>query len=291
MTTSALFHRFPAPAKLNLFLHVNGQLENGYHELQTLFQFINWCDYLEFCVTHNKEVELLTPIDGVANEDNLIVKAARLLQKHSGIDLGVKIKLEKNLPMGGGIGGGSSDAATVLLALNHLWQLNLPLSTLAELGLTLGADVPIFIYGRSAFAEGVGEKLTAYDAPTPWYLVSCPDVEIGTPEVFGAPDLPRNTKKIRLETLDLSKTLNDCQTVVTKRYPEVANLLAWLIEYAPSKMTGTGACIFSEFRDEESAEIVQEKLPSNVLSVVTKGNNRSPMHAALEAAHAKIYAK
>ena len=298
------FH-FPAPAKLNLFLHVVGQRSDGYHELETLFQFIDYCDTISITVTNHSDIELLTPIKGVANKDNLIVKAAYLLQqKFIALNkskqrpkkiFGAKISINKILPMGGGLGGGSSNAATVLLSLNALWQCNFSTKQLAELGLTLGADVPIFIYGFSAFAQGVGEQLTPALPDECWYLISKPNVSISTASVFTSLDLPRNTKKINQDKLAQSygnsfKTTlfndefyhNDCQTMVIKHYDEVAKLLAWLVEYAPSRMTGTGACVFSRFSSQQAASNLQTKLPFGISSFVAKGLNQSPLVAVIE---------
>ena len=291
---------FPSPAKLNLFLHVVGQRSDGYHELETLFQFLDYSDTIEIIVTEATDILLLTPIQGVQNDDNLIVKAARLLQgecrlqKTNPLDvLGAQIRINKKLPMGGGLGGGSSNAATVLVALNMLWQCDLSTAQLAELGLKLGADVPIFIHGFSAFAQGVGERLTAVKPDEFWYLVCKPQVSISTASVFSSPDLPRNTTRIICndfnttytdkDLFDNSKYHNDCQTMVIKHYDEVAKLLAWLIEYAPSRMTGTGACIFSRFSSEKEANELQKQLPSGVDSFVAQGLNKSPLFAAIEA--------
>lgn len=270
-----------SPAKLNLFLHVNGRLENGYHELQTLFQFLDYGDKISLTLNNEKLVNLLTPVDGVANEDNLIVKAANILLPKNTTDLGIDIAIDKILPMGGGLGGGSSNAATILLALNKMWKINLPLDELAKLGLSLGADVPIFVRGFAAFAEGVGEKLERAEPKEYWYLVSKPDCHISTQEVFQHPDLPRNTPKISPQNLDTEHRQNDCEVVVTKRHPEVAKLLATLIEYAPSRMTGTGACIFTRCTTENEARHIQAQLPQNIDSFVAKGVNQSPVHAAL----------
>lgn len=278
---------FPAPAKINLFLHIVGQREDGYHNLETLFQFIDHSDTLQLKVTSTPEINLLTPIGGVNNEDNLIVKAAQLLKKHTTSPYGVEISINKILPMGGGLGGGSSNAATILLALNTLWQCNLPCDDLASLGLSLGADVPIFIHGFSAFAQGVGEQLSHLEPIESWYLITKPDCSISTQEVFTATDLPRNTHKLALKSLETEDFLtdefhNDCQTFVINNYPEVANLLSWLIEYAPSRMTGTGACIFTRFSSQEKARSLQEKLPKGVHSFVARGLNKSPLYSVIE---------
>jgi len=282
---------FPCPAKLNLFLHIVGQRNDGYHELETLFQFLDYSDTITITTTDKKNINLLTPIEGVENNDNLIIKAARLLQdeilkEKPAFAFGADIKLKKILPMGGGLGGGSSNAATVLLALNKLWQCNLPIVMLAKLGLKLGADVPIFVHGFAAFAQGIGEQLIPATPQEYWYLVTKPHCSISTKEVFTAKDLPRNTKKISPETYttqgfnnDLFSDLfhNDCQTLVIKHYPEVAKLLAWLLEYAPSRMTGTGACIFSRFTSQTQAHELQKKLPEGTYSFIARGLNRSPL--------------
>ncbi|MBU2871191.1 4-(cytidine 5'-diphospho)-2-C-methyl-D-erythritol kinase [Colwellia sp. E2M01] len=278
---------FPAPAKINLFLHIVGQREDGYHNLETLFQFINHSDTLTLTVTENSNINLLTPIAGVKNEDNLIVKAARLLKNKTNASLGVEISINKILPMGGGLGGGSSNAATILVALNTLWQCDLSLDELAELGLSLGADVPIFVHGFSAFAQGVGEKLTAIEPLESWYLITKPECSISTQQVFTAKDLPRNTKHLpstafKNKDFMTNEFHNDCQTLVIKDYPEVAKLLAWLVEYAPSRMTGTGASVFSRFSSQEEAQALQAKLPQGISSFVAQGLNKSPLCSAVE---------
>jgi 4-diphosphocytidyl-2-C-methyl-D-erythritol kinase len=294
------FVEFPSPAKLNLFLHVVGQRDNGYHELETLFQFLNYGDTLEILITDEPHIELLTPVDGVENRDNLIVKAALLLQKEiiqkntlsTQQTLGAQIRIKKILPMGGGLGGGSSNAATVLVALNYLWNSNLSTQELAELGLSLGADVPIFIHGFSSFAQGVGEQLTQASPSESWYLISKPKVSISTASVFTSPHLPRDTAKLISDDFNNTycnqdlfkddKYHNDCQTMVIKHYDEVAKLLAWLIEYAPSRMTGTGACIFSRFSSEKDAYDVQKNLPLGIESFVAQGINKSPLITVIE---------
>lgn len=289
---------FPSPAKLNLFLHVIKQRKDGYHELETLFQFLDHSDTITITITDSSEISLLTPIEGVNNEDNLIVKAAKLLQTYLATQrnntlLGAKISINKILPMGGGLGGGSSNAATILLALNALWKTNVPTEELTKLGLSLGADVPIFIQGFAAFAQGIGEKLTPVYPDEPWYLISKPSCSISTASVFKSKDLPRNTKKIKLINEDINPWIadlyhNDCQTMVIKHYPEVANLLAWLIECAPSRMTGTGACIFSRFSSQQQACELQAKLPKGVSSFVARGLNKSPLLAIIASCNSKL---
>ncbi len=274
--------KFPSPAKINLFLHIIGQRDDGYHNLETLFQFIDYSDTINLTITEQPAIELLTPITGVPNEDNLIVKAARLLKNKSNTPFGVKISINKILPMGGGLGGGSSNAATILVALNTLWQCKLSNKELAILGLSLGADVPIFIHGFAAFAQGVGEQLTATQPLEAWYLITKPECSISTQQVFTAEDLPRNTERLPVKALETNDFINndfhnDCQTLVIKHYPEVAKLLAWLVEYAPSRMTGTGACVFTRFSSQNEALALQKKLPKGVASFVAKGLNESPL--------------
>ena len=282
------FYSFPSPAKLNLFLHIVGRRKDGYHELESIFQFLDFGDTIEIKATDNSNIELLTPIEGVDNQDNLIVKAALLLQNYTGSTFGAQIKIKKILPMGGGLGGGSSNAATVILALNVLWNTKLTNETLAEIGLSLGADVPIFIHGFAAFAQGVGEKLTQVTPEEYWYLVSKPNCSISTASVFTSVDLPRNTAKLPKNTnknnINIELCHNDCQTMVIKHYPKVAKLLAWLVEYAPSRMTGTGACIFSRFDSAEEASRIQDKLPQGSESFVAKGSNQSQIINSLNKA-------
>lgn len=272
---------WPSPAKLNLFLHITGRNEQGYHLLQSLFQMLDFGDELGFSTNDSGEITLETPIQGIPNEDNLIVKAARLLQQTTNSSQGCSIWLKKVLPMGGGIGGGSSNAATVLLVLNYLWKTKLSIHQLAEIGLKLGADVPIFVHGQTAFAEGVGEKILPVAIPQKCFLVVFPNCHISTAEVFAAPELKRDSKKIRWDDYKFEKTRNDCQILVCERYPKVANLLQQLLEYAPSRMTGTGACLFSVFDSMEDAEQVRKTLPEDCQAFVAQGVALSPLHAAL----------
>ena len=277
---------FPAPAKINLFLHIVGQRDDGYHNLETLFQFLDHSDTITLTTTEQGDIELLTPIKGVANEDNLIIKAALLLKNKSNSPFGVNISINKILPMGGGLGGGSSNAATILVALNTLWQCKLSTYELAELGLTLGADVPIFVHGFAAFAQGVGEQLNATFPLESWYLITKPECSISTQQVFTAEDLPRNTEKLPANALETNDFINDsfhndCQILVIKHYPEVAKLLAWLVEYAPSRMTGTGACVFTRFSSRDEALTLQAKLPKGISSFVAQGLNKSPLSSAI----------
>lgn len=280
-TDSAQKLTLPSPAKLNLFLHITGQRPDGYHNLQTIFQFLNYYDTLHFQLNDSNNLSLTPALKGVSNEDNLIIKAARLLQEHSGCELGADIKIEKVLPMGGGLGGGSSNAATTLLALNKLWGLNLSLDELAELGLQLGADVPVFVHGHAAFAEGIGEILTPVpDLPEPWYLVVCPQVNVNTGKIFSHKGLTRDTDPINMRTA-LRQEGNDCQQIVTMLYPEIGNTLNLLSNYGLAKMTGTGACCYISFSSEAEASRVSDQLPAEYKAFVAKGLNLSPTHKVL----------
>lgn len=272
----------PAPAKLNLMLHVLGRREDGYHELQTVFQFVDFGDELSFALRDDGNIRLHTDIPGVPHDTNLIVRAARILQAHAHYEHGADIWLDKRLPMGGGIGGGSSDAATVLLGLNHLWQLNYNLETLAALGLELGADVPVFVHGHAAFAEGVGEKLTPIELPEPWFLVAIPQVLVPTAEIFSDPELTRDSPPIKVRTLLEGGSRNDCQPVVEKRYPEVRNALILLNKFVHARLTGTGACVFGSFPNEVDADKVARQLPATLPSFVAQGRNISMLHRALQ---------
>lgn len=272
----------PAPAKLNLMLHILGRRADGYHELQTLFQFLDAGDELGFALRRDGEIRLHTAIEGVPHDSNLIVRAARLLQQHSHCPLGADIWLDKRLPMGGGIGGGSSDAATTLLGLNHLWQLNCSEDLLTSLGLSLGADVPVFVRGRAAFAEGVGEKLQPVTLPEPWFLVAIPQVLVSTAEIFSDPELTRDTPPIKVRSLLEGGGRNDCQPVVMKRYPEVRNALILLNKFVPTRLTGTGACVFGSFPNEDDADKVARQLPATLPSFIAQGRNISMLHRKLE---------
>jgi 4-diphosphocytidyl-2-C-methyl-D-erythritol kinase len=270
---------WPSPAKLNLFLYITGQRANGYHELQTLFQFVDFGDSLGFTTRTDGQILLTTPVDGVADDDNLVVRAARLLQKHSQTTQGVDIALTKRIPMGGGLGGGSSNAATVLIALNTLWNCRLADEQLAVLGESLGADVPVFVMGHAAFAEGIGEVLHPVEPEEKWYLIAHPGIHIPTPTIFGDPELIRNTPKRPINVLLSTAWTNDCQPIARKRFCEVEQLVSWLLEYAPSRMTGTGACVFAEFNSEHEAREVLRQVPPWVSGFVAKGVNVSPLHS------------
>jgi len=273
---------WPSPAKLNLFLYITGQRDNGYHELQTLFQFVEFGDELTVSANSVTSSITITPeIPGVALEDNLIWKAATALQQYTSTSFGADIELKKVLPMGGGIGGGSSNAATVLVALNYLWQLNLSDDQLAEIGLQLGADVPVFVRGHAAFAEGVGEQLQPANPDEKWYLVVKPQVSIATVDIFTHSELTRNTPKRALATLLEQEYVNDCEKIVRMLYPEVDKQLSWLLQYAPSRLTGTGSCVFAEFSSKKEAESVLEQLPDTVSAFVARGRNISPLKETL----------
>lgn len=272
----------PAPAKLNLMLHVLGRRADGYHELQTLFQFLDHGDELTFTLRDDGQIRLLTELPGVDHDSNLIVRAARLLQAETDCRQGADIQLTKRLPMGGGIGGGSSDAATTLVGLNQLWQLQCSEDRLAELGLRLGADVPVFVRGRAAFAEGVGERLQPVELSEPWFLVIAPQVSVSTAEIFSDPELTRNTPAITVRSLLAGGGRNDCQPVVEKRYSEVRNALSLLGKFVPARMTGTGACVFGSFPNKGEADKVRRQLPASLPSFVAQGRNVSMLHRTLE---------
>lgn len=281
-TASAL--TLPAPAKLNRMLHIVGRRQDGYHELQTLFQFIDLCDYLTFTPRTDSAITLSNPLSGVAHNDNLIVRAAHLLQQASGIQQGVSVAIEKSLPMGGGLGGGSSNAATALIGLNHLWQLGLSSEALAKLGLTLGADVPVFVHGHSAWAEGVGEKLTSVTLDTPWFVVIHPGVSVSTPAIFQDPELTRDSLPITMARAlqgGAPEWRNDCEAIVKKRYPPIAEALDWLTQHAPSRLTGTGACLFAAFDSQQAAQAVAHMAGQHWHSWVARGLNTSPLQDAL----------
>ena len=275
---------WPAPAKINRFLHITGRREDGYHLLQTVFQFLDVGDRLSFAIDNRAAVRRLNRLEGVSEEQDLVVRAARLLQAESGTGQGVAIEVDKRLPMGGGLGGGSSDAATTLVALNCLWQLGFSAAELDRLGLSLGADVPIFVEGYAAWAEGVGEELTPVELDEPWFLVVIPPVKVETGVIFGAAELTRDCQPITIRDFLAGEGGNVCETVVCKAYPEVEKALQWLKGYAPARMTGTGACLFAPFASREEAQAVFEQLPERWQGFVARGLNRSPLQARLERA-------
>ncbi len=270
-----------APAKLNLFLHVIGRREDGYHLLQTVFRFVDFSDQLHFAVRNDGIIRLHALIPGVPEDKNLCVRAARLLQQESGVSLGVEIFLEKLIPLGGGLGGGSSDAATTLLALNRLWGLSWKRDRLLKLGLRLGADVPVFIFGENALAEGIGEKLSSIELPPAWYLILMPPVHVSTAQVFASKELTRNTIPIKIPPFSVEHGHNDLEPVVCRRYPEVAFCLDWLkrLDSAGiSAMTGSGACVFAEFATRQAAWTAHAQVPVEMKAFVAQGLDRHPMH-------------
>lgn len=270
---------WPAPAKLNLFLHVLGRREDGYHRLQTLFQFLDYGDELSFELRADGAIARPEGADEIAAEDDLVVRAARLLQQASGAMQGANIRVLKRIPMGAGLGGGSSDAATTLVALNHLWGLGWSIDALAALGLKLGADVPVFVRGVAAWGEGVGELLTPVTLPEPWYAVIAPDVLVSTAAVFAAPELQRDHAPISFEDYEHGAGVNDCAPVTCARYPAVADALAWLSRAAPARMSGTGCAVFAAFADARAAHAAIEGIPKNWRGFVALGRNQSPLAA------------
>jgi 4-diphosphocytidyl-2-C-methyl-D-erythritol kinase len=268
---------YPAPAKINLFLHVVGRRADGYHLLQTLFRLLDHGDALRFTPRDDGAVCLSKPIPGVPPEADLTVRAARLLQAETGCRRGVDINVDKRLPMGGGLGGGSSDAATVLLALNHLWQLGVSRQRLQEIGLALGADVPVFIFGRNAFAEGVGESLLPIDLSPRWYLVLEPPVQVPTALIFSASGLARDTTPIKASDWYPGFGTNNLEPVAIARFPVLGEYIAWLSTFGPVRMSGSGACVFAEFERHEEALAVLHRLPQGMCGWVASGLERHPL--------------
>lgn len=272
----------PCPAKINLFLNITGRRADGYHELQTLFQLLDYGDTLTLHHREDGELHLISELNGVTSEDNLVIRAARKLQPLArGIPTGADISLEKRLPMGGGIGGGSSDAASTLLGLNALWQLGLSIDQLAEIGLTLGADVPVFVRGKTAWAEGIGEKLVPLETPDLWYVVLKPDCHVSTAEIFCHEQLTRHGSPIKIATFLEGGTGNSCEPLVRKLYPDIDKALIWLEQFSPAKLTGTGASVFASFKDQITAQAICEQRPSGIHGFVARGINTSPLHRAL----------
>jgi len=270
-----------SPAKLNLFLHITGQREDGYHNLQTLFQLLDFGDEIYFTRRTDDKLTLSPAMPGVPHEDNLIIRAARLLQQASHCTLGADIQIDKRLPMGGGIGGGSSNAATTLLALNHLWGTQLSIEQLAKLGAQLGADVPVFIAGNSAFAEGVGEQLQPMKLPERWFVVLAPNCHVSTAKIFCHKDLTRDTPIIKVAAIPEQGRHNDCQPLVREIFPEVDEALNWLSQHGVARMTGTGACVFSAFDSKAEAKAILELAPDNLKGFIALGVNRSICHRQL----------
>lgn len=271
----------PAPAKLNLFLHVTGRRADGYHLLQSAFQLINHCDSLDFVSRDDGVIRRTNHIAGVPEDSDLIVRAARLLQSNTGSSYGADLTLHKILPMGGGLGGGSSDAATTLMALNHLWQCGLSRQELMELGLQLGADVPFFLFGRNAFAEGVGEILQEIETQDCWYVVIEPGVQIPTPAIFSSKDLTRDTKPVKIAAFSSASNgvwKNDLQTVAVTLFPQVDEVINWLKHFGDARMTGSGSCVFCAFFDENSANEVLKQVPDRWTSWKAQAMKQHPMY-------------
>ncbi|MGI9212491.1 MAG: 4-(cytidine 5'-diphospho)-2-C-methyl-D-erythritol kinase [Methylococcaceae bacterium] len=276
------FLRLPAPAKLNLMLRVVGRRPDGYHLLQTVFQFVTMCDVITLKMRKDDQIRLLNPLPDVPECSDLTVKAAHALREATGILAGVDIHIEKNIPMGGGLGGGSSDAATVLLGLNRIWQTGLSPGQLARIGLRLGADVPVFIEGHSAWAEGVGEQLTRLPLPEPWYVIVCPQCNVSTAQIFNSPELTRDNKNITIADFLAGSEENHCLPVVTNAYPEIKTAMEELRIYSTPKLTGTGACVFAGFKDKSTALQCRDSMAIRWSVHVTQGCNVSPLHVALE---------
>ena len=273
---------YPAPGKLNLFLRVTGRRADGYHLLQTVFRFIDYGDELLFRARQDGRIRRVNSLLGIPAEEDICVKAARLLQQEAQVGRGVEIRVQKRLPVGGGLGGGSSDAATVLLALNRIWDVNFKRHELAELGLRLGADVPVFIVGESAFGEGIGERLQPISLPPAWYLVLVPPLAVATRKVFEHPDLTRNSPPVTITGFSAVRGQNDLEAVVCRSYPVVAEHLDWLRREARdacfSALTGSGACVFAEFETENAARRVASLLPPSMTGFVAQGLDRHPLH-------------
>ncbi len=276
---------WPAPAKLNLMLRIMGRRSDGYHLLQTVFQFLDYCDWLHFDIRHDSCIKRKTDIPDVPEATDLTVHAARLLQQVTGSSQGVNLHISKHLPMGGGLGGGSSDAATTLVALNHYWQTGLSTTALATLALQLGADVPVFVQGQAAWAEGVGEQLTPIILDEPWFVVLTPPCQIATGTVFNDPELTRNSPPIKIADFLSGIGGNDCEAVIYRRYPEVAEMAGRLARHGEVRLTGTGACLFMITPDKISAKHVLKQLPPEWSSFVARGCNHSPLHERLMREH------
>ena len=282
---------WPAPAKLNLFLHVTGRRADGYHQLQTVFQLVDLADELTIEPRGDGGIRRLAGPAEVPEGEDLCLRAARRLRAEAGTALGADIRLEKRIPVQGGLGGGSSDAATTLVALNEIWGLRMPVETLAEIGLELGADVPVFVHGRSAWAEGVGERLTPLKLPERHFAIVFPGVGIPTAEVFQAPELTRKTPKTTIRGFLQAGGRNDCEPVVAGRSPEVRRALSWLGERGEARMTGTGSCVFASFGDRKSAQAALDGLPAEWRGFVAKGLDRSPLQERLAAERSRVSGK
>ncbi|NIO42813.1 MAG: 4-(cytidine 5'-diphospho)-2-C-methyl-D-erythritol kinase [Burkholderiales bacterium] len=275
------FSYFSAPAKLNLFLHVTGRRADGYHLLQTVFRFLDHGDEVGLRVTESGVIRRVRPLVGVTEQQDLTLRAAHLLKQATGCPKGVEIDLVKRLPVGGGLGGGSSDAATTLIALNRLWATALSADQLQALALELGADVPVFVFGRSAFAEGIGEQLQEVHLAPAWYLVVVPQVTVSTAEIFAAPELTRNTKAIKIAAFSIDQGHNDLQPVACKRYPQIVRCLQWLEQFGKATMSGSGASVFSAFEDEAAARAAFKQMPAGMRGFVARGLDRHPLCATI----------
>lgn len=273
----------PAPAKLNLFLHITGRRLDGYHLLQTLFVFLDFSDEITLSIRKDDAIKRLTGADNVSEDADLSVRAARLLQQETGCSLGADLHVRKRIPMGGGLGGGSSDAATVLQGLNHLWQCGLNDDELAALGLRLGADVPVFVRGHAAWAEGVGEELMPVDVLPVWYIVIHPGVHVPTAELFSAPDLTRDCPPITLAAFHDGQGINVFQPVVEARFPEVARASKWLSGFSEAKLTGSGSCLFAAVSSRLEGESILQDLPSGWFGFVAESLAISPLQQKLQA--------
>lgn len=271
----------PSPAKLNLFLHILERREDGYHNLQTVFQFINFCDQLQFNMTSDRNVTITPTLIQIPLRKNLIYRAAMLLKKETGYERGVDIVLHKHLPFGAGIGGGSSNAATTLVALNKLWKLGLSQAKLLELGAQLGADVPIFIYGQTSWAEGIGNEFTPIVLPQPWYLLLMPKCHVTTAALFEALDV-RDSERLSIESYTFGQGKNDFEPIVRAQYPEVDEAMRWLEQYGEPRLTGTGAIVYLKFDTEQEAGRIAALTPDHISSKVVRGLNKSPLIVALE---------
>jgi 4-diphosphocytidyl-2-C-methyl-D-erythritol kinase len=281
-SASAWAERWPAPAKLNLMLRITGQRNDGYHLLQTVFQFTDLCDWITFHPVDHDKVSLQKTIPGVPESDDLTVRAAKLLKAETGCEQGVCIEVEKNLPMGGGLGGGSSDAATTLVVLNELWNLKLSSERLMDLGLALGADVPVFVCGYSSWAEGIGEKLEKINIEEQWVIIIKPACHVDTKEIFSAKNLTRNSRSITIRDFTEGEHQNDCLTVVCKLYPAVKEALVDLAKFSEARLTGTGACVFAQFDSKNAAMDAYESLNDKWQVYLAKGLNESPLFSKLK---------
>jgi 4-diphosphocytidyl-2-C-methyl-D-erythritol kinase len=273
---------WPAPAKLNLFLHVTGRRHDGYHELQTVFQFVDLCDRLYIGPRGDGQIRRVGELPGVGEHQDLALRAARTIQRASGCDLGADIRIDKRIPLGAGLGGGSSNAATVLVALNRLWNLGLTTDELAALGLGLGADVPVFVRGHAAWAEGVGERLQRVELAEPWFLIVVPPVAVSTAEIFSAPELVRDCAPITLDDFSAGRARNVCEGATVARYPQVGEALAWLRRHGEAAMSGTGAAVYQRHLSREHAEAIAASAPAQWTALVLRGRNRSPLRDAAE---------